>query len=163
MFFICSAMVKLDKAFYWTVEAHIRRHRMSPEDFGARSLGDRRFVADVARGRSPSLRTADRVLVFMGFDPVGPAFLDEVEAFLGVTGIKASELGYAATGNPSFVNRLRKGSSPRLKTVDTVRSWMIANSSAAEHQAIRDACCGGPGDCGLALIPLHRPAVTAWR
>ena len=140
MFFICSAMIKLDKAFYWTVEAYMRRHEMSPASFGQRSLGDPCFVADLARGRSPSLRTADKVLVFMGFAPLGQAFVDEVEAFLAITGIKSSELGYAATGNPSFVNRLRRGTSPRLTTVDQVRSWIVENSSAEEHRAIRDHC-----------------------
>ncbi len=177
MFFICSDMIKLDKAFYWTVAAHIGRHAMSPADFGVRSLGDPCFVADLARGRSPSLRTADKVLVFMGFEPLGQAFLEEVEAFLSITGIKSSELGYAATGNPSFVNRMRKGTSPRLRTVDTVRAWMIANSSPAEHQAIRDACAWvipesvngcGTGDMPpvferLALIPLQHPAAEARR
>ena len=140
MFFICSAMIKLDQAFYWTVEAYLRRHEMSPARFGQRSLGDTCFVADLAGGRSPTLRTADKVLVFMGFAPLGQAFVDEVEAFLAVTGIKSSELGYAATGNPSFVNRLRRGTSPRLTTVDQVRSWMLENSSTEEHRAIRDEC-----------------------
>ena len=140
MFFICSAMTKLDKAFYWTVEAYLRRHNMSPACFGQRSLGDPCFVADLAGGRSPSLRTTDKVLAFMGFAPLGQAFADEVEAFLAVTGIKSSELGYAATGNPSFVNRLRRGTSPRLTTVDRVRSWIIENSSEDEHRAIRDHC-----------------------
>lgn len=140
MFFICSAMIKLDKALYWTIEAYLRRHDMSPAGFGQRSLGDPCFVADLARGRSPSLRTADKVLVFMGFAPLGRAFVDEVEAFLAITGIKSSELGYAATGNLSFVNRLRRGTSPRLKTVDQVRSWIVENSSAEERRAIRDHC-----------------------
>lgn len=167
MFFICSAMIKLDKAFYWTVEAYMRRHEMSPVRFGQRSLGDPCFVADLAGGRSPSLRTADRVLVFMGFAPLGQAFVDEVEAFLAVTGIKSSELGYAATGNPSFVNRLRRGTSPRLKTVDRVRSWIIENSSADEHRAIRDRCAAQapcrrsvplPFD-HVAFVPLNPMAV----
>lgn len=152
MFFICSAMIKLDKAFYWTVEAYLRRHEMSPASFGQRSLGDPCFVADLARGRSPSLRTADKVLVFMGFAPLGQAFVDEVEAFLAITGIKSSELGYAATGNPSFVNRLRRGSSPRLTTVDQVRNWIVENSSIEEHRAIRDRCASqAPCRRGAAL------------
>ena len=133
-------MIKLDKAFYWTIEAYLTRHEMSPASFGQRLLGDPCFVADIARGRSPSLRTADRVLVFMGFAPLSQAFVDEVEAFLAITGIKSSELGYAATGNPSFVNRLRRGTSPRLTTVDQVRSWIIENSSAEEHRRIRNHC-----------------------
>ena len=167
MFFICSAMIKLDQAFYWTVEAYLRRHEMSPARFGQRSLGDPCFVADIAKGRSPSLKTADRVLVFMGFAPLGQAFVDEVEAFLAITGIKSSELGYAATGNPSFVNRLRRGTSPRLTTVDQVRSWIIENSSAEEHRAIRDECASKtPCGCGVALpfdhvafIPLNARVV----
>ena len=160
MFFICSAMIKLDKAFYWTVEAYLCRHEMSPASFGQRSLGDRRFVADLARGRSPSLRTADKVLVFMGFAPLGRAFVDEVEAFLAITGIKSSELGYAATGNPSFVNRLRRGTSPRLTTVDQVRSWIVVNSSADEHRAIRDRCeAQAPCRRGMPLLFDHEAFV----
>lgn len=160
-------MIKLDQAFYWTVEAYLRRHEMSPARFGQRSLGDPCFVADIAKGRSPSLRTADRVLVFMGFAPLGQAFVDEVEAFLAITGIKSSELGYAATGNPSFVNRLRRGTSPRLTTVDQVRGWIIENSSAEEHRAIRDECASkAPCRCGVplpfdhvAFIPLNARVV----
>ncbi len=155
-------MIKLDKAFCWTVEAYISRHGLSPADFGARSLGDPCFVADLVKGRSPSLRTADKILSFMGYDPLGRAFLDEVEAFLAVTGIKTSELGYAATGNPSFVNRMRNGTSPRLKTVDTVRAWMIANSSAAEHEAIREACSWTvTDDVRLVVAPLRPLAAEA--
>ena len=44
------------------------------------------------------LGTADRVLVFMGLAPLGPAFRHEVEAFLEVTGTKASVLGEEAAG-----------------------------------------------------------------
>lgn len=153
-------MIKLDKAFYWTVEAYMRRHEMSPACFGQRSLGDRRFVADIVGGRSPSLRTADKVLVFMGFAPLSQAFVDEVEAFLSITGIKSSELGYAATGNPSFVNRLRRGTSPRLTTVDQVRSWIIENSSTDEHRAIRDRCeAQAPCRCGMPLLFDHEALV----
>ena len=64
----------------------MRRHEMSPASFGQRSLGDPCFVADLAMGRSPSLRTADKVLVFMGFAPLGQAFVDEVGANLAITG-----------------------------------------------------------------------------
>lgn len=40
MLLICPATIKLDKAFYWTAEAYLRRHDMSPACFGQRSLGD---------------------------------------------------------------------------------------------------------------------------
>ena len=83
------------------------------------------------------LGTADRVLAFMGLAPLGPGFRREVEAFLAVTGVKASILGELAADNRSLVGRLRRGASPRLRTVDRVRSWMAAHASAEETAAIR--------------------------
>ena len=47
------------------VAAFLRRVRMSPSEFGERAVGDRNFLGDVRRGRSPRLATADRVLAFM--------------------------------------------------------------------------------------------------
>ena len=47
------------------VGAFLRRLRMSPWEFGERAVGDRRFLDDVRRCRSPRLATADRVLAFM--------------------------------------------------------------------------------------------------
>ena len=47
------------------VAAFLRRVRMSPSEFGERAVGDRSFLGDVRRGRSPRLATADRVLAFM--------------------------------------------------------------------------------------------------
>ncbi len=38
---------------------------MSPSEFGERAVGDRKFVGDVRRGRSPRLATVERVLAFM--------------------------------------------------------------------------------------------------
>ena len=83
------------------------------------------------------LGTADRVLVFMGLAPLGPAFRREVEAFLEVTGAKASVLGEEAAGNRSLVGRLRRGGSPCLGTVDRVRVWMAAHAGTEETAAIR--------------------------
>ena len=84
------------------------------------------------------LKTADRVLAFMGEPLLGPAFRNEVEAFLSVTGTKLSVLGEEAAGNPSFVGRLRRGASPRLRTVDRVRAWMAVHASEDELRAIRE-------------------------
>ena len=39
--------------------------RLTPSEFGERATGDRKFRGDLRRGRSPKLRTADRVLAFM--------------------------------------------------------------------------------------------------
>ena len=93
-------------------------------------LADPDFVFALRRGRSPRLSTVDRVLVYMGEAPAGPAFRAEVEAFLAVTGIKRSVLSVAATGNPSFVAQLCRGVSPRLSTDERVRGWMEAQASA---------------------------------
>ena len=120
----------------------IARHELSSRRFGAAALGDPGFVAGLARGRSPFLSTVDRVLVFMGAEPAGPRFRREVEAFLAVTGIKASVFGLEAAGNTAFASRLRAGRSPRLSTVDRARAWMAGHASAAERRAIGDAVSG---------------------
>ena len=110
---------------------------MSAGAFGAAALRDRDFVASLRRGRNPRLRTVDRALALMGEPQASSAFLDEVEAFLAVTGIKRSLLGREATGNPSFVAQLRKGVSPTLSTVTDARAWMASHASAGEWLEIR--------------------------
>ena len=74
---------------------------MSARRFGTEALGDPDFVFSQDRGRSVRLVTADRVLVFMGRPPLGPAFRGEVDAFLCATGTKVAVLGEVAAGNPS--------------------------------------------------------------
>ena len=127
----------LDARFLAAIEAWCAHNGMSAGAFGAAALRDRDFVASLRRGRNPRLRTVDGVLAVMDEPPAGPAFLEEVEAFLAVTGIKRSLLGREATGNPSFVAQLRKGVSPTLKTVTDVRAWMAAHASAGEWREIR--------------------------
>jgi len=58
-------MENLTKEFERRVTAFLRRTQLSASEFGERAVGDRKFVGDVRRGRSPSLATADRVLAFM--------------------------------------------------------------------------------------------------
>ena len=127
----------LDDLLRRAVAAWRERHGMSARRFGVEALGDPDFVFSQTRGRSVRLATADSVLVFMGCPPLGPAFRREVEAFLAVTGHKLSVLGAEAVGNPSFVGRLLRGASPRLRTVDRVRAWMAAQASVEETLAIR--------------------------
>ena len=59
------AMENLTKEFERRVTAFLRRTGLSASEFGERAVGDRKFVGDVRRGRSPRLATADRVLAFM--------------------------------------------------------------------------------------------------
>ena len=146
-----------------TLEARLRRaiaawrvrEGVSARGFGAAALGDPGFVAGFANGRVIRLGTADRVLVFMGAEPIGPVFRREVEAFLTVTQTKVSVLGAQAAGNPSLVAQLRRGASPRLATVERVGAWMAAHVSEAEACAIRAAVAGGPCPNNDAI---HRPA-----
>ena len=129
--------MSLDDRLRRAVAAWRERCGMSARRFGMEALGDPDFVFSQTRGRSVRLGTADRLLVFMGCPRLGPAFRREVEAFLAVTGHKLSVLGEEAVGNPSFVGRLLRGASPRLRTVDRVRAWMAANANVEETRAIR--------------------------
>ena len=119
-----------------SVAAWRARHGVSARRFGMDALGDPGFVGSQIRGRSVRIETADRVLTFMGEPPLGPAFRRVVEAFLAVTGTKPSVLGEEATGNPSFVGRLRRGYSPQLRTLDRVRAWMASHASEDEIETI---------------------------
>ena len=58
-------MKSLTKEFERRVAAFLRRTGFSPSEFGARAVGDRSFLGDLRRGRSPKLVTVDRVLAFM--------------------------------------------------------------------------------------------------
>ena len=117
-------MSTLDVSILKTVQAYIARTEMSETKFGSLALGDHGFVSGLKAGRSPRLDTADRVLQYMNEAPIGPAFRNEVEAFLSRTGMKPGKFGTGAVGDPSFVQKLRSGASPRLTTVEKVRRWM---------------------------------------
>ena len=127
------------RALVEAIEAHIARAGLTRTGFGKAALGDASFLGRLARGSGVRLRTADKVLAFLGEEPAGPRFRREVEAWLGVTRTKAHLFGDQALGDPSFVCRLRRGRSPTLATVDGVRAWMAANASAAEREAVRAA------------------------
>ncbi|MDE0331157.1 MAG: helix-turn-helix domain-containing protein [Nitrospinae bacterium] len=105
-------------------------------------MGDPGFLRTLARGRSLRLRTADRALAFMGRPPLEPLLRAEVEAFLAVSGTKASVLGEEALGDRAFVGRLRRGASPYLETFDRVRAWMAANATEEELRAVRGRLAG---------------------
>ena len=45
-------------------------------------------------------------------------------------------LGKNAVGNPFFVGRMRRGSSPKLRTVDRGLAWMRANAKIDELCAV---------------------------
>ena len=153
-------MTHLDRQFRALLGAFLDETGTGPRRFGVEALGDPCFMASLERGRCPGLRTVDRLLAFMGLAPIGPAFRREVEAFLGTTGTKGYVFGELAAGDPSFVDRLRRGASFRLGTVERVRGWMARQASAPARAAMRRAVAGAPllgevdqgtpqGDCDM--------------
>ena len=134
----------LDRQFRALLGAFLADTGTSPRRFGVEALGDPGFMASLDRGRGPGLRTVDRLLAFMGLAPVAPAFRREVEAFLRATGTKGYVLGELAAGDPSFVDRLRRGASFRLGTVERVRAWMAREACDAARAAMRRAVAGAP-------------------
>ena len=134
-----------------SIDGFLARRGMSRGRFGLETAGNPSLVARIAAGRVIRLGSADRVLVYMGEEPFGPAFRREVEAFIAITRTKASLLGQEAVGDPCFVRRLRQGASPRLDTCDRVSAWMESQSSEAERRAVRaaveDGVPGIPVDC----------------
>ena len=135
-------MTPLDTLLRAAVDAHLKRSGTSGWRFGRDVLGDPGFVASLKRGRRLGLRSADRVLSHMGAPPVGPAFRREVEAFLNASRTKPYVFGEQAAGDPSFVERLRRGVSFRLVTVDRVRAWMAAHADPACRAAMAGAVAG---------------------
>ena len=135
-------MTTLDALIRAAVDAHLKRSGTSGWRFGRDVLGDPGFVASLKRGRRLGLKSADRVLAAMGAAPVGPGFRREVEAFLNESRTKPYVFGEQAAGDPSFVERLRRGVSFRLATVDRVRAWMAAHADAASRAAMARAVEG---------------------
>ncbi len=60
-----SGMETLEGQFISRVGAFLGRSGLSPTAFGKKALGDPNLMRQIGRGRSPSLRTADRILAFI--------------------------------------------------------------------------------------------------
>lgn len=62
-----------------------------------------------------------------------------VEAFLATSGMKKSAFGFAALGDPSFVDGLRSGRECRRRTVQRVMDYMATGETydAAKHSRRR--------------------------
>ena len=58
-------MATLEEQFNSRVSAFLARTGIAPTALGMQALGDPSLLRQVERGRSPSLRTADRVLAFI--------------------------------------------------------------------------------------------------
>ncbi|MDE0652003.1 MAG: hypothetical protein OXI12_16875 [Gammaproteobacteria bacterium] len=60
-----SGMETLEGQFISRVGAFLGRSGLSPTAFGKKAVGDPNLMRQIGRGRSPSLRTADRILAFI--------------------------------------------------------------------------------------------------
>ena len=58
-------MQTLEEQFNTRLNAFLGSTGMSPTTLGMRAVGDPNLLRQIERGRSPSLRTADRILAFM--------------------------------------------------------------------------------------------------
>ena len=64
-----SVMMTLEEQFRSQVGAFLERTGLGPTTFGLKAVGDRNLIGQMEGGRSPSLRSADRVLAFVaGYD-----------------------------------------------------------------------------------------------
>ena len=137
-------MTNLNQQIKDAVGVYLARRRISGRRFGQKALKDPGFVASLGRGRRLSLKTADKVLAEMGLPPIGPAFREEVEAFLESGGAKPYLLGEQGAGDGSFMVRLRRGASFHLTTVEKVRAWMWKHADETAAAAMREAVAGAP-------------------
>jgi len=55
---------------------------------------------------------------------ISEQFLSRVEDFLASSGLKPSEFGRQAVGDPSLIVNLRRGRSPTLATADRILSFI---------------------------------------
>lgn len=131
-----ARVTSLDTNLRHAVLSYLKRSGLSGLQFGELALDNPGFVLGLYKGRSLSLDTADRVLRFMGEPPMGPMFRREVEAFLEVTRTGEADFGRKAAGDAGFVDKLRRGVSPRLSTVQQVRAWMRETASGPERASI---------------------------
>ena len=62
-------METLEQQFSARVNAFLELTGMSPTTFGMRAVGDPNLIRQMRKGRSPSLRTADRTLAYIASYP----------------------------------------------------------------------------------------------
>ncbi len=63
------------------------------------------------------------------------AFRNDVEAFLRLGVVSATQLGKEALGDPSFIPDLRAGRAPSLATVDKVLAFIRSKTPRATKRA----------------------------
>ena len=126
---------------------------------GRMVMGDPGFVREcIVLGADVQLDTADAVRLLIGEAPFRPRFCREVESFMELTGAKPWVIGWRSVRNAAFVQRLQRGASPYLRTVDGVRNWMYGQLSAGQSRAVISAV---PGTLPLGSGATDSPAQSA--
>ena len=139
------------------VSDYLARTGMAEEEFGRRALGRPGFVGRLGVQRTMTLRTADRVLRFMGETPIGPTVRRDVEAFLEVTGIRPERFGIDAVGSAWFVSRLGTQQSVRLTAVQQAREYMDRAADPSQRAVIAGMLeDGGESTCGAIAKPMSQ-------
>ena len=115
----------------------LERGGISRSGLGLIASGDPGFVREcIELGADVQLDTADTVRVQIGEAPFREQFCRELELFMELTGTKPWAVGWCSVRNAAFVTRLFGGSSPNLRTVDRVRSWMFAQLRGEQRRAV---------------------------
>ena len=123
----------------------IGRGGISPSQLGCIASGDPGFVRQcIVLGGDVQLDTADAVRTLIGEAPFRGQFCRELERFMELTGTKPWVIGWRSVRNASFVQRLQRGSSPHLSTVDRVRRWMYGQLRGEQRRAVFGAATAEP-------------------
>ena len=131
-------METLERQFNSRVSAFLGRTCMSPTALGMKALGDPGLMRQIAEGRSPSLRTADRVLAFIAAydgdsggaqDPPRRRGRWRSSSRTGSTGrsrVKKEQPMERNTNLPARILRLREVESRTGLSRTTIYRWRIA-------------------------------------
>ncbi len=123
----------------------VEREGIGPSRLGRIAVGNPGFVrACLVHGCDVRLDTADRVRILIGEAPFRARFRRELDLFMALTGTKPWLIGWRSVRSASFVQRLHRGASPNLSTVDRVRGWMHAQLRGAERRAVFAAAATEP-------------------
>ena len=168
-------MASLDHSFRTLLHTHLERSATSGRRFGVEALGDPGFVASLAKGRRLGLKTADRVLAFIGAAPLTPAFRREVEAFIGTEKgfTYRLTLAVAARGSAQILIRNAAASNPVWagKAPGEARIGALVRliGAVARREPLPGYAIEAPGNDGDAIAGTHVPAgavlrtVEIWR
>ncbi|MDD9997120.1 MAG: hypothetical protein OXQ89_05190 [Rhodospirillaceae bacterium] len=120
----------LDRDICW-------RRGIGPSRLGRLAVGNPGFVREcIVLGADVQIDTADAVRILIGETPFRPRFCRELELFMELTGANPWVIGWRSVQNKSFVKRLEGGSTPYLRTVDRVRTWMYGQLRGWQRRAV---------------------------